>query len=82
MSLKVLKQQLKDILEEEVPEVQKTRPHRNRKPVKEEKFTRTRKVMKKNKKPRVQLEKVEDSVNRIKEGENNRYFVSDRGGGS
>lgn len=81
MSLKILKQQLKDIVEEEVPEVPKTKHHRNRKPVKEEKFTRTRKVMKKNKKPRAQLEKVEDSVNRIKEGENNLCFVSDRGGG-
>ena len=82
MSLKILKQQLKDIVEEEVSEVPKTKHHGNRKPVKEEKFTRTRKVMKKNKKPRAQLEKVEDSVYRIKEGTNNRYFVSDRGGRS
>lgn len=82
MSLKILKQQLKDIVEEEVQEAPKANRHRNRKPVKEEKFTRTRKVMKKNKKPRAQIEKVEDNVNRIKEGRNDRYSVSGRGGRS
>ena len=67
MSLKVLKQQLKDIAIEETPE----EPQKEKKRAKEalpEKFTRARKVMKKNTKPKQTPESLESNVNRIKDG--------------
>ena len=42
----------------------------------EEKFTRARKVMKKNTKPKAPLESLESSVNRIKDGESLRAWMS------
>ena len=68
MSLKVLKQQLKDFVVEEKPEETKKEKKRQRALV-EEKFTRSRKVMKKNTKPKAQLESLETNVNRIKDGD-------------
>ncbi|KAK8828462.1 hypothetical protein WA556_004875 [Blastocystis sp. ATCC 50177/Nand II] len=66
MSLKILKQQLKDIAIEETPE----EPQKEKKRAKEalpEKFTRARKVMKKNTKPKQKPESLESNVNRIKD---------------
>ena len=67
MSLKVLKQQLKDIAEEERMRTPEPKRQRKEKALKKDKFTRSRKVMKKNTKPRTQVESVESSVSRIKD---------------
>lgn len=68
MSLKILKQQLKDIVVEEEPKERKPRKLKRGPRMKEDKFTRTRKVMKKNMKPKTQNPSLENSVNKIKEG--------------
>lgn len=68
MSLKILKQQLKEIVVEEEPKERKPRKLKRGPPMKEDKFTRTRKVMKKNMKPKTQTPSLENSVNKIKEG--------------
>ena len=68
MSLKILKQQLKDIIVEEEPKEKKTRKTKRGQLLKEDKFTRTRKVMKKNMKPKTQTDSIESNVNKIKEG--------------
>lgn len=68
MSLKILKQQLKDIIVEEEPKERKHRKVKRGPVMKEDKFTRTRKVMKKNLKPRTQVPTIEDNVSKIKEG--------------
>lgn len=75
MSLKVLKQQLKDFVVEEKPEETKKEKKRKR-ALAEEKFTRARKVMKKNTKPKAPLESLESSVNRIKDGKSLRAWMS------
>lgn len=79
MSLKILKQQLKDIVVEDAPkEIKESKERKPRKlkrgpPLKEDKFTRTRKVMKKNLKPKTQTPSIESNVNKIKEGKQTCY---------
>ena len=68
MSLKILKQQLQDIAIQDEPKEREPRKKQKRAPVQEAKFTRTRKVMKKNLKPKTQVDSIETSVNKIKEG--------------
>lgn len=67
MSLKILKQQLKDITIEETPEEMRKEKKRAKEII-PEKFTRARKVMKKNTKPKQKPESLESNVNRIKDG--------------
>ena len=77
MSLKILKQQLKDIAIEETPE----EPQKEKKRAKEalpEKFTRARKVMKKNTKPKQKPESLDSNVNRIKDGGGSVIWLSIR----
>ena len=68
MSLKILKQQLKDIREEDEVVMPVPRKERKKASLPEAKFTRQRKVMKKNIKPRGPVQMIEDEVSRVKEG--------------
>ena len=68
MSLKILKQQLKDIREEDEVVMPVPRKERKKATLPEAKFTRQRKVMKKNMKPRGPVQVIENEVSRVKEG--------------
>lgn len=68
MSLKILKQQLQDIAIQDESKEKESRKKQKQRSYQEAKFTRTRKVMKKNLKPKTQVDSIETSVNRIKEG--------------
>ena len=68
MSLKILKQQLQDIVIQDESKEKESRKKQKQHTYQEAKFTRTRKVMKKNLKPKTQVDSIETSVNRIKEG--------------
>ena len=65
MSLKVLKQQLVDITQQETRKEKKVR---NRKLPLDDSFARKRKVMRKNLKPRGPKVNVQDSISQVKEG--------------
>lgn len=68
MSLKILKQQLKEIQAEDEEIVPVPRKEKKKLSLPEAKFTRQRKVMKKNMKPRGPVQVIEDEVSRVKEG--------------
>ena len=74
MSLKILKQQLKDLTQEDDAVFSKpvSTKHRTRS---EDKFTRQRKVMKKNTKPKGHDILIEDTVSMVKEGCNERMAL-------
>ena len=74
MSLKILKQQLKDLTQEDDAVFSKpvSTKHRTRS---EDKFTRQRKVMKKNTKPKGNDILIEDTVSMVKEGWNERMAL-------
>lgn len=67
MSLKILKQQLKDLTLEDdtIPSKPVQSKHRAHS---EDKFTRQRKVMKKNTKPKRPAIMIEDAVSKVKDG--------------
>lgn len=75
MSLKILKQQLVDITQQETRKEKKTR---KRLPL-DDSFARKRKVMKKNLKPRGPKVNVQDSISQVKEGGAWRVSVTCRG---
>lgn len=68
MSLKILKQQLQDIAIQDESKEKESRKKQKQRSYQEAKFTRTRKVMKKNLKPKTQVDSIETNVSRIKEG--------------
>ena len=68
MSLKILKQQLQDIVIQDESKEKESRKKQKQHTYQEAKFTRTRKVMKKNLKPKTQVDSIETNVSRIKEG--------------